>query len=579
MAKNVNELDFDLVKQNIIADLSSQTEFQDYNFAGSGMNVLIDALTYATVYMGVYGNMTFNEMSLVTALLRSSVTSKAAELAYVPTQINASRAELFISIDLSAEGSPPATLIVPKGTSFSATNEYGDGFVFITLSDFTLTNNGSDTLEGQITAYEGTVTSDEWTYDSNSGERFVLTNEMVDTAQMTVTVKENASSTSVVEWLNWENIVNIEATTTAYFFRETIEEKVEVYFGNGVIGKALEDGNVITVEYLVPSGKGANNIDKFSLQSGFSGYNASDYTVTTVTGSTEGVDRESIAQIKHNAPLYYQTQNRTVTENDYTSILLKQFSYIQAISVWGGEENDPPYYGRVMIAIKPVGASELTDVAKSDILTHLDATKITGIVPQLVDPEYTYIDLNAYVKYNAHLTTLTPEDIKVIVDQAIDDHFTNNLYAFNATLKYSELVADIDDSDNSIFSNFVELQLRNDFTPAINSSFTYRIIFNNEIEPSTVSLSWTNASSQAMQVKDDGEGVLYLYQDGELQSGTAGTVDYTNGEVVLVNFNPVLAAPTDISVTANPATYDIETVKNNILLKGNVLVNVERVIV
>lgn len=577
MAKNVNELDFDLLKQNIIDDLSSQTEFQDYNFAGSGMNVLVDALTYATVYMGVYGNMTFNEMALVTALLRSSVTSKAAELSYVPSQSTASTAELQVSIDLSAEGSPPANLLVPAGTAFTATSDYGDGYTFITIGEHTLINNGSDVLIGTITVYQGTMTSDEWTFTEGSGERFMLTNANIDTSKMTVTIKENASSTSVVEWVNYNNIVNISAETLAYFYRETIEEKTELYFGNGVIGKALQDGNIIVVDYLVTDGLEANNISRFSLNAGFSGYPATDYQITTVTGSREGTDRESIEKIKHNAPLYYQTQNRTVTENDYTSILLKGFNYIQAISVWGGEENDPPYYGRVMISIKPIGADSLTGAAQTDILNYLDTTKVTGIVPILVDPEYTFIDVIAYVKYNAHLTTQTESDIEVAVDSAIDEHFTTNLYAFNATLKYSELVTDVDNADPSIFSNYVDLKLRNDFEPNINSSFTYRLAFNNQLKELTVMLSWTNAALQSMHVADDGAGTLYLFQDGVQQAGNAGTVNYDTGEIVLVNFNPYLPSTQTLNVYADPATYDIETVKNNILLKGDVTVNVERV--
>ena len=572
---NVNELEFELIKQNIKDHLSSQSEFTDYDFDGSGMNILMDLLAYATHYMGVYGNMTFNEMFITTGLLRASVVSKALELGYVPSQNTASTATVTISALSGTD------IIIPKGTIFNGTNAFGVGFKFVTMSEYTMVSD-TTTATATIPIYEGTIVTDEWTYSDATTERYILTNSNGDFNHLTVNIKENASTSTVVEWLSFNNIVNIAGDTEAFFYRESIESELEIYFGNDVIGKGLINDNVIQVEYLVTKGEAANGIASFSLSAGFSGHVKDDFTIVTDDTSTAGADKESIERIKHNAPLYYQTQNRSTTENDYTAILLKQFAYIQAISVWGGEENDPPYYGRVMIAIKPEGASELTDQSQLDILEYLDNVKVTGIIPQLVTPEYSYIDIKSYVKYNAHLTTKTTSNIQALVDTAIDDHFVTNLYAFNATLKYSELITNIDNADASIFSNYVEMILRSEIViPAafINAEFTYTVSFNNPIKMGTVILQWNNVSGQAMKIIDHSDGVLYLYQDGELKSGTSGTVDYDIGKLVLVNFNPILAAAGTLNMYADPDTYDIETIQNNILLKGNVTVDVERVVV
>ena len=574
-ALNVNDLDFDSIKDNIKTFLSSQSEFTDYDFDGSGMNILMDLLAYSTHYMGVYGNMTFNEMFINTGLLRASVVSKAIELGYVPSQYSSAVATITIS-------TPSATNVtIPEGTRFQGVNDTGLGFSFVTLTEYTMISD-TTTATAQIPIHQGTIVVEDWTFTEGAGDRYILTNINTDVNKMRVHIRENSSSSDQVEWLSFDNIVNITGSTESYFYRETVESKIEVYFGNGVIGKGLINDNIISVTSLVSDGEAANGIQLITLTAGFSAISQQDFTIVVDEKSAEGTDQETIEKIKHNAPLYYQTQNRSTTENDYTAILLKEFDYIQAINVWGGEENDPPYYGRVMISIKPVGSSELTSQAKIDILDYLDTVKVTGIIPQLVTPSYSYIDIISYVKYNAHLTTKTESDIQSSVDVAIDDHFTNNIYAFNATLKYSELVTDIDLADNSIFSNYIELRLRNDLVISEafkNFEFTYTISFNNPIKMGTVILEWTNVSGQAMKIIDHSDGVLYLYQDGELKTGTIGTVDYEIGKMVLVDFNPIVSSAQTIDVYADPATYDIETIQNNILLKGAVTINVDRVLV
>lgn len=574
-SKNVNELDYVPIKANIIAFLEGQSEFADYNFAGSGMNVLIDLLTYATHYMGVYGNMTFNEMFLQTTLLRASTVSKAAELGYMPNQMTAATATIRLSTPSAVD------IDVDIGTDpviFTGTNEFGKTFTFQPTSDFKMI---SDTVTATIDLpiYEGIFTTDQWTYTAGSDARYIIGNEFTDTKFLTVFIRENASSSNYVEWLQAGTVVNISGADEVFFIRETKEKRIDIYFGNDVIGKSLIDLNIILARYFVTAGPEANNINVFNLSAGFNAIPVGSFTIETVYSSRGGSDKESIEKIKHNAPLFYQTQNRAVTENDYTSLLLSNFDTIQAINVWGGEKNDPPYYGRSMISIKPTGADYLTPSQKTEMLTYLENVQITGIIPVIVDPDYLFIDVKSYVKFNAHLTTLTNADIALMVSDTIDQHFEDNLYAFQATLKYSELITDIDLTDESIFSNYVEFRFRDDLLATTSTNQTYTIRFNNPIKKSTVILEWTNSAFDTMKIIDDSLGSLIKYKNGVQALTAVGTVDYDTGLMTIPNFDFGLSSNETVPVYADPDTYDIETANQNILLKGEVDVDVTRVIV
>lgn len=570
---NVNELDFALIKSNLIDYLSGQSEFADYNFEGSGMNILIDLLAYATHYMGVYGNMTFNEMFLQTGLLRASVVSKATELGYFPNQMTSSTATIQVStpsvIDITVD-------VGVETVIFKGTNEFGKTFSFVPVSDFTMVSDGVNAI-AELPIYEGTFTTDSWTFTAGSTGRYYLENENVDTKHLHVFIRENVSATTFVEWLPAGNVVNVTGEDEVFFLRETIEAKTEVYFGNDVIGKSLLDQNLISVYYIVSQGPEANNINLFSLSAGFNGIALSDFTVTPVTSSREGTGKEEIVTIKNNAPLFYQSQNRANTESDYIALLTSNFQQIQAINVWGGEKNDPPYYGRSMIAIKPTGADYLTDQTKADMLTYLEKVQITGIIPVIVDPLYSYINIKVFAKYNAHLTSETPEDIKQLIIDTVDQHFTDNLYGFDATLKYSALVTEIDDAHKSMFSNYVEMVFRSDVFATSSTSQTYTVKYNNPITPSTVIMEWINAASDSMKVIDDGSGNLIQYKNTVAAMTSVGVVNYLTGELTLPDFNFGISADETIKMLATPATFDIETSLNNILLQGDVDVLVTRV--
>lgn len=576
MPLNVNELDFDLIKNNIKTYLKLQSEFQDYNFEGSGMSVLLDLLAYATHYMGVYNNMTFNEMFINTAILRNSVVDHALHLGYIPRQETAAKAQITLTIDLSAEGSPPASINVAKGTKFSATNENNENFRFVADADYSLTDIGGQIFQGTVNLVQGYFVDDIWTYDIAQPERFVLTNEGVDVDHFTVTTKETPAAVEIIEWFKYDNIVNVDSETYAYFYKEVENNQVEIYFGNGVIGKELDDGNYVNVNYLVTSGSAANNINVFTLIDNLGGFGANNYTATTIYSSREGDEKETIEHIRHNAPFFYQSQNRAVTEQDYISIINKHHTGIQAINVWGGEENDPPYYGRVMISIKPEGADVLTPASKALIEETLAKYNVTGIIPLMIDPVFMDINLNVYVRYDPAKTTDSEGSLRTTVENAITAHFNENLYTFDGTLKYSDLLADIDDCHPAIFSNYVDIVMAKEFDPSINTAITYSINFNNEIKEGTVLLEWTNSGGDNMSIIDNDTGTLLLYRNGIYVNSSAGVVNYTTGKITLSNFNPYLAAPTTLTVYSTPKRYDVETTHNNILLQGATTVTLSR---
>jgi len=574
MTRNVNELDFDKVKTNIIESLRSQTEFADYNFSGSGMTVFIDALSYATTYMGIYGNMTFNEMFLDSAELRSSVLSKALELGYIPFQTRSAIAEINITIDLSAETTPPQTILIPKGTKFLSTNTTNKSVTFTTISDTNLINDGNGILSAVISIYEGILVNETFTYSNITNNTvFRLSNKNVDISKLKVSVQHNLSDTTTEDWYYYDNITNIQSDTKAFFLKE-IDDTIELSFGNGSIGKALLDGNLVHVEYLISKGLTGNNIRKFSLSAGFSSYQKNKFIISTTTDSVGGSDKESIQSIKHNAPLFYQTQNRLITRLDYESTLKSKFGYIEAINVWGGEDNTPKKYGFVLISIKPYNGLYLTSVQKNEILEYLSNTdkNIIVISHELVTPDYIYMDFNIDIKWDSTVSVLTESELKNKILTNISTYFADNIYKFSEDFRYADMLSVIDNSDKSIYSSFFTTILYKKFTPSYNSTFTYKIEFYNPIKTGSLSLKWDNANADKMEISDN-NGDLVLIKNGSVINNSVGEVNYETGVINLIDFNPFLSSPTELKFYAGNTVYDIKSTNRNILINGANTIN------
>lgn len=569
----IAEVDFNKIRDNIKTFLKSQSEFSDFDFDGAGVSVLIDILAYSSHYLGILANMSFSEMFLNTAQLRSSVVAHAEKLGYVPRQKQAAKATLTISV--TPQGSP-ASIVMPAETTFSSTYG-GTSYTFVTPTDYQLLPAGGGVYQATVDVVQGIYRTVKYTYDSVLPTRLIIPTADVDTDYITVTVKANPQDPMAlaVAYTRATDATALDGTSQVFFVRETTDGEVEILFGDGVLGTAVADGSEVTIKYLETAGSVANGVKTFQLTAGFGGYPASSFTIVPdSTGAVGGSDNETIESIRSLAPKVYQAQGRCVTVDDYKAKLLDQFGWIESINVWGGEDNVPSVFGKVFISIKPNYGTTTTPVVKQEIRNFLDQYRIVGIVPEIVDPDYIYTDLDVVFNYNREATTYTQVELEQIVRNAIEQFFINNITSnFDATLNYSQLATAIDSADPAVVSNTTKLTLSKTIVPNTTDFFTYQLEFANELIPgSVVSDKWTSPSGMEYYFADDREGNLNLYQDGVMMQSEMNkhTVDYTNGTIILTAWRPDAAPATTITLRGTPATTDIATVRNMLILLGNI---------
>ena len=394
MASNkisVTDLEFDSIKANLKNYLSSQSTFQDYDFTGSGMDVLLDVLAYNTHYMGYYANMIGNEMFLDSASLRESVVSHAKLLNIMPTSATAPTAKLNFTFTPS---NSPTSLTIAKNTKFTSTVD-GINYNFTTIKPTTLYPVSGVYSVSDIEVKEGTLLSKSYTVDlSDTAQRFIIPNANVDTSTLTITVQNSISDSTVYTYTDGDSldVTTITSTQRVYFIQEVEDQKYEIFFGDGAVGRQLADGNIIFIEYLATQGILANKASTFTAVGTVGGLSSSHYTLTVGTTAIGGAAIESINSIKHNAPKLYQAQKRATTKDDYKAILFGEREDIESIAVYGGEDASPPVYGKVYIAIKPTGNAMYSTATKDDIKTSiLKKTNVVTVIPELVDPIYYYI--------------------------------------------------------------------------------------------------------------------------------------------------------------------------------------------
>ena len=397
----VTELDFDNIKENLKTFLKAQTEFKDYDFEGSGMNILLDTLAYNTHYLGFNANMLANEMFLDSASLRSSVVSHAKSLGY---EVSSSRAPVAtINVSLSTDAN---TKTMSAGTAFTTSID-GVDYQFVTIADVTSSNTGSAVPFDSVKIYEGTYVTSSYTADSSEvDQRFLLNDARADTSTLTVKVQNSSSDTTTTTYTKATDITQLSSSSTGYYLQETDSGLFEVYFGDGVVSKGLSDGNIVTLQYVVTNRTLANGASSFSSPSSIDGVTG--ITVTTVANATGGSNPETVESIKLNAPLDYASQGRAVTIDDYKTYTKKLFPNTQAVSVWGGEDgsydtstgvSSNPEYGKVFISIKSTTGENLTTVQKSNLVTAFAPYKVASVTPVIVDPETIFLILNVSFVY------------------------------------------------------------------------------------------------------------------------------------------------------------------------------------
>ena len=479
----VTDLDFINIKNNLKQFLQGQDTLKDYNYEGSALSVLLDVLAYNTQYNAYYLNMVANEMFLDTALLRSSVISKAKELNYTPKSAIAPTA----TVNLTVHQVNDSSLTIPKFTRFLSEAVNGVNYNFVTTDSVTVnTGVNKDVYFPNLEIKQGIPASSSFVVNSttNPSYTFALYDKGIDTTTLTVSVQQSNSNSSYEIYTLCPDFTTLDIsksnTEKIYFLQESVSNPTtyEIYFGDGIIGNKLSDGNVVNITYIKTDGTLSAGANNFSLMGSISGY--ANTTLTSVTSASTGGDIESIQSIKFQAPKSYATQGRAVTSDDYVTIIQQNklgYSF-DSVSVWGGEKNDPPVYGQVFIALKPSGAYALTDTQKQRLINEvIKPISVITVEPTIVEPDYNYIKVNTNVNFDSKKTNLTSNQIQNLVKSAINNFSTSTLNTFNSTFVAPDLSTSIQSVDNAILSNETTIQLQKKFFPNLSSPETYNFYF------------------------------------------------------------------------------------------------------
>ena len=573
----VTELDFDDIKNNLKTYMKNQTEFTDYNFEGSGLSTIIDLLAYNTHYLAMNANMAVNEAFLDTATLRSSVVSHAKTLGYTPRSARAPVAYVDVTLNSFTGGS--AT--ISKGTKFT-TKVNDSTYGFVVNAAQTVSPVNGITRFVNLPIYEGTLVTAKYTVDSaNLDKKYMVTDARADTTTLKVSVQNSVSDATLTTYTLATDISQVTKTSDVYFLQEVEDGKFEVYFGDGVVGSKPTDGNIIILEYIVTNKDKANGASVFS---GTSVGGESDITVATLVSASGGAEPETIESIKYNAPLDYSSQGRAVTTQDYKTIVPQVYADTKAIQVWGGEDNNPPRYGQVYLAIKTQSGVNLTQAQKDSIVKLLDGYNIASVRPTIVDPEITKLRLTSTVKFDSKSTTNTATSIETIVTNVLTTYNNSDLQNFDGIFRFSKLSRLIDAADNSILSNITTLKIEKTIKPVLNTSSQYILDYSNALyNPHSghnatmggivVSTGFTIAgNSNTIFIDDDGNGNIRTYYlvGGTTRTylnNTAGTVDYSTGLVTLPSLTITGTSNSDgtVSVVVQPKSNDIVPVRNQLL--------------
>ena len=482
----ISDLDFDQIKTNLKAYLKQQSQFQDYDFDGAGLNILLDILAYNTHYNSYYLNMVANEAFLDTALLRDSVVSHAKTLGYIPFSVTAPRAIVNVTVDSGT--TTPETLTIPRGFTFSSNLIDSLSYNFVTLEETTVTKSNTSFFFEDLEIYEGSLVSYVFNYTENSNPKsvFVLPDNNIDTKTISVSVSPNVGNTSTQVYNQVTDILDITSTSEAYFLQESKNGNYEIYFGDGVVGKKLNDGAVVTVTYLVTNGVAANQTNGFVAAAPIGAY--SDIVIDVVDVASGGATRETVDSIKYSAAAQYATQNRLVTTSDYESYIKSKYPSIDSLSVWGGEDETPKVFGKVYISLKPKTNYFISETEKQRIIDEIINPKaIVSVSAEIRDPEFLYLIVESLVQYDQKKTSLDEGTIRNNIRQAILDFRDTNLNKFAGTFVLSKLQDAIDSTNGeAIIGSETVVRVQRRFTPKLNESASYTVQYDVPIQRGTL---------------------------------------------------------------------------------------------
>lgn len=481
----VTELDFDSIKENLKTYLRSQNEFQDFDFEGAGMSVLLDILAYNTHYMGFYLNMVGNEMFLDTAQLRNSVLSHAKSINYVPTSSQGSTTKLNIKVTPSAtEDQNSTVLVLDKYTRLLGSDIAGVNYPFVAVHSNTSIKVSGSFSFSNVSIRQGEVVTFQYLVDpTNTRRRFEIPSANVDVSTIVVTVQESSSNTDTHQYVAYSDITEMNGNTKTYFIEENDNLNYTIQFGDNVIGHRPKDGSVVICTYLDTVGAISNSISKFTFVEPIGGVFTDNVITTAVSSSYGGMDKETIEETRFRAPYYYTTQNRAVTSNDYEVLILKDYPTIDSVSVWGGEDNDPVVYGKVFIALKTKGNYFLTNLEKEQIKSKLIKSRnMLTVTPEIVDPDYCYITIKGQVGYDYNLTSLSAEEVNELAKAAVFDYADSELNRFQSTFRKSRLQQRMESAEKSISGSELDIFIRKQVEIDTTKPKAYEIDFGTSIK-------------------------------------------------------------------------------------------------
>lgn len=563
---NFTNLDFDQIKTSIRNYLKSNSNFTDYDFEGSNLSTLLDVLAYNTYISSYNANMISNEVFIDSATLRENVVSLARNIGYVPHSRSASKANISFFVDTTGFDYSPLTMTVKKGTICTTTVSFDNqSFVFTIPEDITVpVVNGIASFEN-VDIYEGTFITNSFTVDANNPkQRFILDNANIDIDTISVFVRDTQSSSVKRKFNLSRNLFEINSESPVFFIQEIEDQRYELIFGDGVFGKKLENLNYIDTTYVITSGESANGISSFTFSGRIVDNNGRIITrgislVTANSPSQNGREIESLESIRNYAPRKYSTQNRAVTASDYESIVSSIYSEAESISVFGGEDLNPPKYGRVFISIKPINGPYVSNQVKDNIKKSLRKYSVAGVVPEIIDLKYLYIETDTTAYYNTNKNS-DPEYLKNLIFNNIKKYSkSKELNSYGSRFKYSKYLSLIDNSDNAITSNITKVTLRRDLRVETNTFSDYEICYGNEfyvgcsdgynIKSSGFSVSGISGTIYLSDVPDaDGlTGTIFFFKllsptSPVIVRKNAGKIDYVKGEIKLYPVNIVSAA-------------------------------------
>ena len=584
-ALQLSSINFDGIKDNLKAFLQNQTELEDYDYESSTMQILLNLLSYNTYMNAFYLNMVGNEMFLDSAQIRNNVVSRAKMLGYTPRSAQGPTATVQVVV---TPGDTPSTITIPRNTRFRATVD-GTNYIFVNPETKVINANASGVYSTNIDIVEGQPLTHRYTVSSVNPVEYVIPNDNVDTTSLIVTVQESAANSSVTTYTLASDLTEVTATSTAYFLDENIDGRYEITFGDNVIGQQLNDGNVVNIDYRVCNAGDARGASTFAAVDQIDGY--TNVTVNNVSAAAGGGDRESIQSIKFNAPKNYETQNRVVTRKDYEAVITNNFTDVQAVSAWGGEDNSPPVYGRVYLSIKPRSTLLLAEDRKQDIVDFIVNKNVLTIEPIIVDPSFVYVRPTITVKYNPDLTSLTSGSLIDNISNEIINYESNKLGLFSQSFIGSELIRDIYRLSDSITSVSIDLTVKKKIVPDTTRRTTYRIPFNRSLLNITggavlqgisasqhpgrgltvSSTAFTYLGEPNTFLDDDGFGNIRTYYFSATGSRIytnrlAGTVNYQTGLIILNDILITAYSGDALEIIVDPDSSDIDPIRNQLLL-------------